>query len=37
LDIKDFRGQKNIFKKLAKIPRGELQTRGGMIKCGDED
>ena len=29
-------GVKNIFKKVAKIPPGELQTRGGMIKCRDD-
>jgi hypothetical protein len=30
------RDEKNIFKKMAKIPRGELQTRRGVFKCRDD-
>jgi hypothetical protein len=36
LFIKVLRFRKNIFKKVAKIPPGEIQVRGDMIKCPDD-
>ena len=36
LVFNDFGAAKNIFKKVAKIPPGELQECGFMIKEGDE-
>jgi hypothetical protein len=37
LVVNDFGAAKNIFKKLVKIPPGELQRRGVVVKREDED
>jgi len=34
LRINNFKARKNIFKKMTKIPPGELQQAQGMIKWG---